>query len=200
MADARYSRGRFEKLENFLGQALDRLGVRHRLMEYQAVEKWPSIVGPKIASAALAETVRDGILFVSCKSSIWASELSLHKEEILKRVNSHLSAKAGKRVVKDIRFSSRGFARIAKGRRKEEHTHDSKIPSTEPLSEKDVKAAERISSVCSDEKLRERVREAIISAKRLWKARARDGWKECSACGLLHQERGELCGRCGGDR
>ena len=42
----------------------------------------------------------DGILFVKVESSTWRSELTLHKENIIKKLNK----KVGKPVIAEIRF------------------------------------------------------------------------------------------------
>ena len=196
MSDSRYSRSKIDGLGKLLDSTLDQLGMRHKLMECQALQKWPEIVGPKIANAALVETVRDGILFVSCKSHTWANELTLHKAEILKRMNSALGGK----VVKEIRFSGRGFASLARQRRKEEKTADEKVPSSQPVSDKDLKAADDVAAQCTDEELKQRVRSAILSAKRLWNTRREEGWKECPECGALHKQDTDICDRCAGKR
>ena len=77
------------------------------MLEREAVEKWKEVVGPQVAASTGAERVRDGILFVCCKSSMWSSELSFYKDDIVKRLN----AAVGRNLITDIRFSAKGFTR-----------------------------------------------------------------------------------------
>ncbi len=135
---------------------LQGLGIQEKILEQQAVAKWKSVVGSHIAASTIPEAVRDGILFVACKSSMWSSELSLHKDDIVKRLNEAV----GKAVIKDIRFSARGF------RRRAEDAHSlpaRKKPS--PPSPEEVEAANEVAAACSSPELAEKVRRAVISSK-----------------------------------
>src|SRR5579883_245369 len=43
-----------------------------------ALAYWPSVVGEQMAAASRPESVRDGILFVRTKSSVWSHEFTFH--------------------------------------------------------------------------------------------------------------------------
>jgi predicted nucleic acid-binding Zn ribbon protein len=73
-----------EVLEGYLRTA----GLAQRVGLAAVVDAWPALVGPRIARAAVAESVTvDGTLFVRVPSSAWRQELSLMAPEILALVN-----------------------------------------------------------------------------------------------------------------
>jgi predicted nucleic acid-binding Zn ribbon protein len=87
-----------------LGDALDelvgKLGIKKKLLEYEAVLRWEEIVGEKIARATTATRISRGVLFVSVRTSAWRNELTMRKKEIMLKINSTL----GQQVVLDIKF------------------------------------------------------------------------------------------------
>lgn len=73
-----------EVLEGYLRSA----GLAQRVGLASVVEAWPALVGPKIAHAAVADSVSaDATLFVRVPSSAWRQELSLMAPELLELVN-----------------------------------------------------------------------------------------------------------------
>jgi predicted nucleic acid-binding Zn ribbon protein len=73
-----------EVLEGYLRSA----GLAQRVGLASVVEAWPELVGPRIAHAAVADSVSaDATLFVRVPSSAWRQELSLMAPEILELVN-----------------------------------------------------------------------------------------------------------------
>jgi len=73
-----------EVLEGYLRSA----GLAQRVGLAAVVDEWPGLVGPRIAHAAVAESVTvDGTLFVRVPSSAWRQELSLMAPDILELVN-----------------------------------------------------------------------------------------------------------------
>ena len=132
------------------------------MMESQAAAKWAEVVGPQIAASSVVERVRDGIVYVCCRSSAWCSELSLHKADIIKRLNKAVGAK----VLADIRFSARGFTRAAQSARKEEAGSETKRMESVRLEPCDIEAAARAAAQASSEELAERIRQAVTTSKR----------------------------------
>ena len=98
-------RSRISRVGSFVKPTLQDLGVQGKVLEQQALAKWREVVGPQIAASSKADAIRDGVLFVTCKSSMWSSELSLHRQDITKRLN----AAVGREIITDIRFTARGF-------------------------------------------------------------------------------------------
>ncbi len=89
-----------EKADIILKRLTSRMGIDTRLEMEKAVVLWGEVVGARVARRAKAEAVRGGILFVRVANSTWLQELSLLKEEIIKKLNALL----GGDIVKDIVF------------------------------------------------------------------------------------------------
>jgi predicted nucleic acid-binding Zn ribbon protein len=69
----------------------------------QVQERWARAVGPRVAAEALPVAEREGIVSVSCRSSAWASELSLLSTDLLERLNQELTEGAR---VRGLRFTT----------------------------------------------------------------------------------------------
>jgi len=76
-----------ERVGNILKELLSNLGIDKKIEEYEAFFEWGRTVGEKIAGVSRAKSVRDGILIVEVKGSVWMSEISMVKHEILKKLN-----------------------------------------------------------------------------------------------------------------
>lgn len=156
------------RVGSFVQATLGSLGVEERVLEQKVLGSWPEVVGPQIAAATNAERISDGTLFVTCKSSMWSNELSLHKPQIVKRLN----AAVGKNIVGDIRFSARGFRRNdSKNRvtRRAEPALDSI-----PLTPDDLKAVDQVAAACESEDLAVKVKQAMLAGKRMQRLKAKE--------------------------
>lgn len=192
MTGPSFRRGHFSRLGGVVNNTLDQLGLRHKILEHQALSRWPEVVGPQIASSSSADRVSDGILFVSCKSSMWANELTLHREQILTRLNKAL----GKKVIVDIRFSARGFRKGQPAEPKEQRGTRSKNLEAIQLPDEKVEAARAAAASSPAPELAERIEKAILASKRLEELKRQEGWKSCPKCGNLHNAKGDLCANC----
>lgn len=70
----------------------DRLAPQTTLAEVQRV--WPEAVGDVVAAQAEPTAERDGVLTVTCASSVWAQELDLMGPELIERINAGLGTEA----------------------------------------------------------------------------------------------------------
>lgn len=68
--------------------------------EYEAVEKWPEIVGEKLARLTKAEKVVAGRLYVKVPNSTWRNELLMMKDTILEKYSNQFNIRA----IRDIIF------------------------------------------------------------------------------------------------
>jgi hypothetical protein len=157
--------GRVTRLGGILNASLDELGIRQKVMEQQTVARWAGVVGSNIAAASMADKLRDGVLFVCCKSSTWANELSFHKEHIIKKLNSA----AGKKIVKDIRFTARGYRKIVASKKDD----DTKLRGLDKieLDEKTSEIAEKVASIARSPELAAKIQKAVLTSKRLEKVK-----------------------------
>ncbi|MBM4159689.1 MAG: DUF721 domain-containing protein [Ignavibacteria bacterium] len=81
-------------------ELVEKLGIKKKLQEYEAVVRWEEIVGGQIARVTTATRITKGTLFVRVKSSAWRNELTMRKDEIKERLNNAL----GGEIVTDIKF------------------------------------------------------------------------------------------------
>lgn len=167
---------------------LQGLGVQEKILEQQVIGKWKQTVGPQIAASSRAESVREGVLFVCCKSSMWSNELTLHKTDIMAKLN----AAVGKKIVKDIRFSARGFR---KEQLKPEEDKSTPLESI-ALDQDDKQAAEEAASKCESEDLAKKVMQAVLTSKRMRELKLQEGFRPCKKCGELHDGDYETCDSC----
>ena len=95
-----YKNKKLQPLAGSLFKFLRNVGIEEKVKEYEAIGRWPAIVGNKIAEVTTAERVSDGILFVKVKNSVWRNELMYMKSDILASMDETI----GKNVIKDIRY------------------------------------------------------------------------------------------------
>ena len=187
-----FRRGTLNRVGGLVNSSLDTLGLRHKIMEHQALASWDQVVGHHIAASSMAERVRDGVLFVCCKSSMWSNELSLHKRDIIKRLN----AAVGRQVIKDIRFTARGFREAAGHGREEEQSTEAKGLETVSLPDGDSESARRVAAGAPADELADKIARAVTTSKRLTEFKRREGWKPCPRCGELHDGEHDVCDNC----
>ena len=69
-------------------------------------EAWPGVVGDALAAEAQPVSERRGRVTVSCRSAVWAQELSLMSEDLLAHLNETLAGTEGAPVLDSLRFSA----------------------------------------------------------------------------------------------
>ena len=90
-----------ERLSLALTDFLKTKGLRDRVIQANAIDDWPNVVGPQISKVTEALKITpDGTLFVAVTTNAWMNELSLMEPELIRVLNIHASA----RRVKKIRF------------------------------------------------------------------------------------------------
>ncbi|HVD59337.1 MAG TPA: DUF721 domain-containing protein [Gemmatimonadaceae bacterium] len=90
-----------ERLNLALTDFLKTKGLRDRVIQANAIDDWPNVVGPQISKVTEALKITpDGTLFVAVTTNAWMNELSLMEPELIRVLNIHASA----RRVKKIRF------------------------------------------------------------------------------------------------
>lgn len=60
----------------------------------QVQEVWTGAAGAAIAAAAHPTAERDGVLTVTCAAAVWAQELDMMSDELVRRLNSALGSEA----------------------------------------------------------------------------------------------------------
>lgn len=163
-----FRRSTVTRVGSFMKSTLRDLGVQERILEQQALAKWRDVVGPQIAASSKPDSIREKTLFVTCKSSMWSNELSLHKQDIIKRLNTAV----GKKIIDDIRFTARGFRKAEPIAEKAERADPA--PDSVPLSGDEIGAVDELAAVCESEELALKVRQAIMTSKRRRELDAKD--------------------------
>ena len=159
-----------------------------------AIAYWAEAVGPEAAASSIAETVRDGVLFVRTKSSVWSHELTLLKPQILKKLNARL----GGVLIKDIVYRAKGIPKAP------EEINLPDIPADEELEATRLTADEqhdldielgKVAEISQDE-LRHAVAHHLVRDKKIRRWRLEHGWKICRFCTTLVRKEGEICPIC----
>jgi len=70
-------------------RVLASLHVETKMKNMQIIEKWPDIVGPRIAQHTRATAADADNLFVEVDNPVWQSQLFLMKSEILQRIKEY---------------------------------------------------------------------------------------------------------------
>ncbi len=85
-----------------LGELIKEFYVQHRGLDYidevKAVNSWPKVVGPFIASHTIDLSVKNHVLFVRVDSDALRNELSYSKSLLLKNLNEIV----GKELLNEI--------------------------------------------------------------------------------------------------
>jgi predicted nucleic acid-binding Zn ribbon protein len=92
---------RWQAPADVLPKLMQRLGLRERLHEAEAMDAWSKIVGEFIAAHSAPVALRDGILYVRVLQPALHYELEqVSKLEILRK----LKKRFGSKTIRDIRF------------------------------------------------------------------------------------------------
>jgi predicted nucleic acid-binding Zn ribbon protein len=83
-----------------LDKLIDSLGWQNQLAEADLFMNWAKIVGEKNAEVSNCEDLYQGVLKVRCKSSAWATQLTLFKPQFLAAIQEQYA----QLEVKDLRF------------------------------------------------------------------------------------------------
>ncbi len=97
----RNHQSRLQSIGEILYAALKRRGMAAKLEENSLFKFWPKAVGKQIALQTQPDSLRNGTLFIKTTSSVWVQQLHFMKEEIREKLNEL----AGKKVIKEMRFS-----------------------------------------------------------------------------------------------
>ena len=76
-------------------------GLETPLLQKRLIDSWPEVMGQGITNYTDDVYIRNQTLFVKLKNPALRSELSLQRQDIVRRLNSHV----GSQVIADIRFN-----------------------------------------------------------------------------------------------
>jgi predicted nucleic acid-binding Zn ribbon protein len=180
---------RLNPLSQILDQALRKLDLADAALEARAVILWPQIVGPQMAAASEARSVRGGVLAVIARNSAWNQEIAFQKPLILRRFRERL----GESFVKDLRCSVgavRGVVEPPASRTPpEEEVRRIQLPQSE---------LDRIreASRTGDPELAQAIRRALTHEAQLRHWQLAHGARACPRCGAAFRTPQDLCPAC----
>ena len=97
---AERGQGKPVALSKLLDDVVSELGISRQLEECRAKLAWEEAVGMQLAQHAQPLRIKNRQLEVGVSSTVWSSQLSFMKNEILDRINH----KVGSQVVTDLVF------------------------------------------------------------------------------------------------
>ncbi|MDI6827830.1 MAG: DciA family protein [Armatimonadota bacterium] len=177
-------------LGDLVNNSLSALGLHQGIREQMSIIVWDEVVGSQIASATRPEFVRDGMLFVLVKNSVWSNELALYKSDIINRLNKRLGA----RTIRDIVFKV-GKLPSPRRAKTEPEAKDLRLEGIS-LSDDELEQVEAVAGSAGDPQLKESLRGILITALRLEKWKKIQGWRPCSKCGALQNGSSTFCPLC----
>lgn len=77
------------------------LGLETPLMQKRLVEAWPLVAGETVAAYTSDVAIRNQTLYVKLSIPALRSDLSLQRQELVRKLNQHVGAQ----VIADIRFN-----------------------------------------------------------------------------------------------
>ena len=176
-----------------LSNAINRMDSATQIRESLALAYWPRVVGAQAAAATQAESVRDGVLFVRTKSSVWSHELMLHKARLLLGLNRLLGAQ----VISEIIFRAQGIAPPEPPADPDNPTDEELAALVlEPHERERLRASLEALFSITDEHARESIARRITLEARLRHWRLEHHWKVCPRCDSLHNTPYRICPIC----
>lgn len=175
-------------LASLLSQSLKGLDLDTRIKESTCVLVWDEVVGEQVSAAAQPDFVRDGKLFVTTKSPVWANELTFYKADMINRLNRRV----GGTVLKDITFKA---GRIDPKRPTRKPSASAPDLESMRLTPEEIAKIEATASAAGED-LSGGLRDLLITAAKLDKWRRTQGWTPCKVCGVLQRAPSGVCPPC----
>ncbi len=156
------------------------LGLWDRARQEQAAVVWEDVVGKAVAAKTEVIRVERGVLYVRTEGAVWAQELALHEDQILRRLRDKL----GDNVVQAIRFSTRGRAQPSEEEEQERAAPHPGRGELEAITlNEEEKAAVAEAAKAAAPELAPAVQKLLAAQMRLDRWRRQHGWRpgKCGA-------------------
>ena len=89
-----------QKLGDIIRTVLSERGYLKQCLEAEIINRWPDLVGERIADVTECRDVKSGVIYVKVSSSSWRNEISFLKKEIMDKIKKETRCK----TIKDITF------------------------------------------------------------------------------------------------
>ncbi|HEV2474639.1 MAG TPA: DUF721 domain-containing protein [Chthonomonadales bacterium] len=176
-----------------LFNAIGEMESAARLRESMVYGYWPRVVGPQMAAASEVDEVRDGVVFVRTRSSVWSHEFVFYQERIRKELNRLVGAE----IITNLVFRARGVQRNPAGERRDA-PDDAELAALilEPAEQEELAGILGRLREIPDEETRRVCAARIEAEMRLRHWRLDHGWRLCSRCSAACRPEGSLCPIC----
>ena len=87
-----------QKLDSILDAFVRSNNLQQGLSEYRVTKGWGELLGKNVALATRSIYVKEGKLFVKLHSSVLRNELTMIKDDLIRRLNEY----AGSEVITDV--------------------------------------------------------------------------------------------------
>lgn len=93
-----------KRLDQVLFQSLEQKEIVRTAKAWQALRRWPEVVGESLAQKSWPDRYERGTVYVAVTGSAWAQELRMQRELILERLGSMLRDRG---LFAEVRFGVR---------------------------------------------------------------------------------------------
>ena len=139
------------RVKEILEDVLKKRNIYVKIKEYEVLNIWDKVVGEYVSENAKPETIRNKILYVNVKNSLWMQELVFLKNGFINSINKYM----GIEVVKDINFKIREL--------KKQENRKKGIPRRKiNLKDADIIKIEMLVSSIKDKEIKEIIKEVMI--------------------------------------
>lgn len=90
-----------QELKNLILRNLRVQGLETPLLQKRLIDAWPTVMGDMIAGYTQELYIRNQTLYVHLKSPALRADLSMQRQDIVRRLNEHV----GSQVIADVRFN-----------------------------------------------------------------------------------------------
>ena len=180
----------FETFDNILPRYICSLSGKKKYSEQVVFFYWDKIIGKDVANHVKPDRFSFNTLFLAADSPVWASQLSIMKEEIKDKINTFV----GEALVKDIRFNA-SFGHIKRQTCENQSVNIENKKTSQP-SDEEIKKAENACMDIGDEKVKKAAEKALTASLALNRDRLGEGWHKCEKCGHLCPPKEKFCPTC----
>ena len=139
------------RVKEILEDVLKKRNIYVKIKEYEVLNIWDKVVGEYISKNTKPETIKNKILYVNVKNSLWMQELVFLKNGFINSINKYM----GIEVVKDINFKIREL--------KKQENRKKGIPRRKiNLKDADIIKIEMLVSSIKDKEIKEIIKEVMI--------------------------------------
>ena len=165
-----------------------------RVRESLAFAYWARVAGPQAAAATEVEAVRDGVLFVRTKNSVWSHELTFHKQQLISDLNRML----GGRIITEIVYKARGVKKRPAEPLETDTPGVTELDAVvlDPAEHAELQQTLYTLGSIESERIREVMASRMTRDSKLRHWRIERGWKLCRRCTGLHKTDFNLCPLC----